>query len=120
MKGTILMQVVAALSTPEDAMALIEFLNKERIPSEIRTATEETGLDVTEVLVDDDQYDAACGAAEQWEANIREKAEARPRRRCAACNSPHLEQIADIDYEKTVTKIGTVLRCRDCGHLIAF
>ena len=113
------MQLLASLSTPEQAAELVAALGKAEISAETRNTTEETGLDVVEVLVEDAQYDDACAVVEAWEAAVLKAAESRTQRRCPACRSTDLEYLDPVAYEKSVTKISFMFRCKSCGHVVA-
>ena len=113
------MQLLASLSTPEQAAELVGVLGKEAIAAETRNTTEDSGLDVVEVLVEDDRYDDACAVVEAWEAAVLKAAEARTQRRCPACRSTELDYLDPAAYEKSVTKISFMLRCKACGHVVA-
>ena len=113
------MQLLASLSTPEQAAELVQILGKEAIHAETRNTTEETGLDVVEVWVEGEQYDDACAVVEAWEAAVLEAAKSQTQRRCPACRSTDVEYLDPEAYEKSVTKISFMLRCKSCGHVVA-
>ena len=113
------MQLLASLSSSEQAAELVHALDKQGIPAESRTTTEETGLDVVEVRVEETQYDEACVVVEAWEAAVLKAAESRMQRRCPPCRSTELEYLDPAAYEKSVTRISYMFRCKSCGHVIA-
>ena len=98
---------VVATLCPDEAPSLIQFLLSEKIPAVIRKQTEASGLEVTEVVVEESNYDAACDAAERWQAVLIEERERKSGRRCPSCNSWHLNHKMD-------DKIGIIFKCRDC------
>ncbi|MDD4872852.1 MAG: hypothetical protein PHR77_20050 [Kiritimatiellae bacterium] len=112
------MKTIATL-TPEYAQLLAAFLVEQGIACETRNTTDENGIDAAEVLVQDDIYESACKATEIWDAEMLAEDERRTSRRCPTCNSPHVEYIKDIDYEKTMTKIMAIYRCKDCNRVFA-
>jgi hypothetical protein len=112
------MKTVATLDA-ESARHLGEFLKKELVPFQTQGVTEESGLDAVEILVDDVRYEAACAVIEKWESRVMAEAERQSRRRCPACQSPHLDYVPDIDYDNTQTRLNAIYRCRDCGHIVA-
>jgi len=112
------MQTLATLD-PETAKVLVDFLAKEGIASETQAATDENGLDVTDILVADELYDRGCDATEKWQAALAAEAERRTQRRCPSCHSPNVEHVDGVDYEKTLTKITALYRCKDCGRIVA-
>jgi len=62
------------------ARELAERLNEGGIPAELRSATDENGLEFAEILVEDHHYDKACDVAEAWAAEL--AAEVKGNRRC--------------------------------------
>jgi hypothetical protein len=107
------MKSVAVLN-PDLAAGLVEVLQKAQIPCETRGITDEIGLEVIEVLVEDSQYDQACEASEQWQEQLTAEAQARSRRPCPKCRAPQsLERVHDEHYDEMGL---VVFRCRDCGE----
>jgi len=106
-----------AILNPEIAPALADFLGKEQIQCVTRAATDENGLEVTEVLVEDDRYEQACDASERWQEEVAAQTQARARRPCPKCRAPQaLERVQDARYEEAEL---VVLRCRECGEVFA-
>ena len=62
------MKTIASLGV-KFVVELTERLKKEAIPFEVRTFTQDNGLDYSDVLVEDGYYDRACDVAEAWEAD---------------------------------------------------
>ena len=62
------MKTIASLEV-DVAVELTERLKKEAIPFEIRTATQDNGLDYSDIMVADGYYDRACDVAEAWDAD---------------------------------------------------
>ncbi len=103
-----------AMLNPEAASGLAEFLGREQILCETRATTDENGLDVTEVLVEEDRYEQACDASERWQEEVAAAAQAQARRPCPKCRAPQgLERVQDGRYEEAGL---VVLRCRECGE----
>lgn len=63
------MKTVASLP-PQDAAEVSKVLQQERIVCEARVADEGSGLDTTELLVRDEDYDRACDAIEKWQEAV--------------------------------------------------
>lgn len=88
---------------------IMERLKREAIPAELRTVTQESGLEMCEVMVEDSFYDRGCDVVEAWDA---EKVAAQKKRsgiRCRKCGSQN--------YSSTwVEKIGNIYNCKDCGN----
>jgi len=57
---------VAGLLAAEQAAELADLLRSKRVRCELRTKAEEGGVQSTEVLVEDHDYEQACEIAEQW------------------------------------------------------
>ena len=110
------MKTIATMD-PEGARVLAAFLAKQGIVCQARGGTDEHGLDTTELLVPDDLEERACTAIEKWDAAMTAESERRAQRRCRECGSPHVEFVEDFDYEKSVTGITAVYRCRECGRI---
>jgi len=106
------MKTIASLEI-DVADELVERLKKEAIPLEIQTSTQESGLDYTDIMVEDGVFDRACDVAEAWEADRIAKSERRSNRRCPSCGSSHL------DYMDADRLGGVVWKCRDCGNTFA-
>ena len=106
------MQIVASLEI-DAARILLEQLRLDGIMAELRTRTEESGLETSEIMVEDDQYERACDVAEEWQAALTERNQKRSGRRCPKCGSWHLRYVPD-------EKVGDVWKCKDCGSDIVF
>jgi DNA-directed RNA polymerase subunit RPC12/RpoP len=106
------MQGVASLELGE-ARQLLEYLQKHGIPAELQPTKEESGLDIMEVLVPDDDYDRACVAAGEWDEQRVDDIQRKSPHRCPKCGSHRLEVLPN---EKEVI----AYRCRDCGAEILF
>lgn len=110
------MKTLAELDA-ETAASIVDGLKATGIFCETHPKTDENGLDVTELLVDDDHYDKACEMIEAWDSHRVAEAERRAQRRCPFCNSARVTYVDDIDYEKTVTKIPAMYRCGECARV---
>jgi DNA-directed RNA polymerase subunit RPC12/RpoP len=106
------MQSIASLEV-DTARVLLERLRLEGIVGELRTSTAESGLEISEIVVEDDQYERACDLAEAWQTELTERAEKSSGRRCPKCGSWHLRYVPD-------NKIGDVWKCNHCGCDIVF
>jgi hypothetical protein len=113
------MKLVASMYTPEQAAAMASMLREHGVASQTREGTEESGLEVVEILVADEVYDRACEVTEAWLAAAQEKAQSQSQRRCPACRSPNLDALDDSAVKGSITGITYILRCRDCGRMIA-
>jgi len=106
------MQSVASLEI-DAARVLFERLKRKGISADLRTTTAESGLDIGDIMVEDEQYDRACEVAETWHAELREEAEKKSRRCCPKCESCH------FDYAPR-EPVGPIWKCRDCGCEVVF
>jgi DNA-directed RNA polymerase subunit RPC12/RpoP len=107
------MQSVASLEI-DAARLLLEQLRTEGIVADLRTTTDESGLEISQVMVEDEQYERACDVAEAWQAALTEQTEKSSGRRCPKCGSWHLQYVPRDD------SVVDVWQCRDCGSEIAF
>ena len=105
------MKIVASLS-PQNIAKLMDLLKKENIPCESRIGTDEIGLEITDLLVPEADYDRACDIVENWQdADYKSKMQ----RRCPKCGGVDWESVRDAHYEKADL---VVYRCRSCGSLV--
>ena len=70
------MKTIALLEV-DRAKEVLERLKKESIPTEMRTATQESGLEMSEIKVPDDFYDRGCDVVEAWSAEMMAEAKKR-------------------------------------------
>ena len=98
---------------PETAEKLMRYLHSKRIPCRPRPFTEESGLPVTELLVEDVHYDAACEAAETWHEQDAEEEARANQWLCPRCRAPRLKRINHESLE-------VLYQCADCGVQVAF
>jgi Rieske Fe-S protein len=101
------MKAVASLELGQTG-EILERLRKQGIPAKIQTVTEESGLEMSEILVEDSDYDRGCDVVEAWQED-----QLAARRRgdsvyCRKCGSRNYDRTWD-------ERIGFVCRCRDCG-----
>jgi DNA-directed RNA polymerase subunit M/transcription elongation factor TFIIS len=106
------MRSIASLEA-DVAGSLLELLKTEAIPVEVRTTTQEGGLDISEIMVEDSVYERACDVAERWEAERVDEAEKRSGRHCPKCGSQHLTY---VPLENRVASY----RCKECGHAFLY
>jgi hypothetical protein len=106
------MKSVASLPI-DDARVFLERLQREGISADLRPTTEESGLDIGQIMVGDDQYDRACEVADTWLAELREETEKKSRKRCPKCESWHLDYVPR-------EPVGAIWKCRDCGCEVVF
>jgi Zn finger protein HypA/HybF involved in hydrogenase expression len=109
------MKTLATLGI-EEAPGLAEYLKTRGIRATVSPRTEDSGLEVGDVQVEDAVYEAACEAVDQRMAELEEEAEKNTSRRCPSCDSPHVEYLQNPDNVRTLTKIEGVFRCLDCGR----
>jgi len=110
------MNVVGTFFSPDEVREFIKVLDEAQIPYQLRTSTDEGGLETTELLADDAHYERACDVVENLQAAKAAASEQALHRkiRCAKCGSAAWERVEDESY----SKLGlTVMRCKDCGCL---
>lgn len=108
------MKTVAGLP-PQEAAEVAKLLEEHHILYESRIVEEGSGLETTEVLVGDSDYDRACELIENWQAAIATKRHQRLTRHCPKCGSQEWEPVEDAQYAKADL---TVFRCKACGCMI--
>lgn len=86
-----------------------ERLKQAGVPFEVKTTTEESGLETSEILVDPAAYDRGCQVAEAWADDMQENYRQRHGRRCPNCNSRNVKH---LPHET----LGYIYQCEDCGH----
>ena len=101
------MKTIAELQA-EEAADLSERLKSKAIPVEVRPITRESGLDMSELLVEDIFYERACDAADSWQTERLAEAEKRYSWSCPKCKSRRLECIPN-------DRVEYMFRCKDCG-----
>jgi hypothetical protein len=110
------MKTVASLP-PQDVADLAEVLGNEGIVCSAQLSHPQSGLDTTDLLVDDVDYERACDVIETWvQAGGEEESRATtPRPRCPKFRPQSWEQVEDADYERVELP---VFRCKECGCLV--
>ena len=101
------MRTIANLPA-EAAQSLLARLKHEGIPAQIRSCADESGVDASEIVVEDADHERACDVADAWDAERVAEAEKRATRRCPKCGSPRLEY---VPHEK----LEYICRCTACG-----
>lgn len=88
---------------------IMERLKQLNIPGEIRPMTEESGLEMCEIVVEDSYYDRACDVIEAWDAEKLTTQRKLSGICCRDCGSQN--------YTSTwVEKIGYIHNCKNCGN----
>jgi len=102
------MKSIASLETTI-AGKLSERLKTEAITNEIRTLRQDSGLDFSEILVEDADFERACDVAETWQAEQDAEAEEQSQRHCPKCGSGLL----DYTWLENLTPSA---KCKRCGY----
>ena len=101
------MKTIASLEVGQTSEILTRLKSKQ-IPAEVRTALQESGLEMSEILVADDYYDLGCDIVEAWYADQLAAQMKRSKVYCKKCGSR--------DYDrKWDERIGYICKCRRCG-----
>ena len=109
------MKTVAILNH-EAASDLAEYLRQAGVTSEARPVLEESGLESTEVLVEDELFDRACEISERWQEAVTSEAQKRVSQTCPKCGTPHaMERVQDNDFDEMGL---VVFRCKQCGEAV--
>jgi hypothetical protein len=98
------------LSTEASLAEILERLEKAGVPVSVRTTTQENGMDLSEILVDDAYYDRGCDAVEAW--SDEKQAELRKKGCSPWCHKCGSHNIEIIPHEKLVY----YYQCKDCGY----
>jgi predicted RNA-binding Zn-ribbon protein involved in translation (DUF1610 family) len=91
--------------TPE----VLERLKKEGIPAHIRTLTHESGLEFSEIIVDDGFYGRGCDVVERWYSEQLAAAKKGSGVYCRNCGSRNYDRAWN-------ERIGYIYKCKDCGY----
>jgi len=99
-------RVIASMEAGQTGTVL-ERLKMAGIPVEVRTTSNESGLETSEILVEDNYYDRGCDVVE---ALFEEQANAKPKRkaRCPNCGSENCQSTPHI-------RLNWITQCKDCG-----
>ena len=108
------MKVLSTFHSPEEYSELTRLLEADRIPYELRTLQEESGLEAIELIVEDGHYEHACDVVDNWfSAQVAAQQKALHERiRCAKCGSSNWERVNDPFYSE---KGLVAMTCKDCG-----
>jgi hypothetical protein len=101
-------KVIASLAAGQ-ADAILECLKAAGIPVEVKAIVEESGLEMSELLVADADYGRSCDAVEAWSAEVQAEAKKRTGQHCGKCGSPNVDKLPHED-------LGYYYRCKDCGY----
>lgn len=102
------MKTIASLEVGQTGV-LLERLKKQSIPAEICTTTQEGGLEITEIDVEDCYYDRGCDVVEAWYAEQIQQQKKWSGVYCRKCGLR--------DYDATWDeRIGYLYKCKRCGE----
>jgi len=102
------MKSIASLEVGQTG-EILERLRKEAIPATIQTVTAETGLEMSEILVEDSYFDRGCDIVEAWASEQEAKQKKAAGIFCRKCGSLNYDRAWD-------EKIGYICKCKDCGN----
>src|SRR5882757_7745381 len=101
------MKTIASLEVGQMG-EILDRLKKQEIPAEIRTITQESGLEMSEIMVEDSYFDRGCDVVEAWYAEeLAEKKKTGVY--CRKCGSRNY----DRTWDETIRDI---YKCKDCGE----
>lgn len=105
------MKTIASLEVGHTG-ELLERLRKEAIPTNIHVITIESGLEMTEIMVQDAYYERGCAVVQAWHAEQLAKSKKRSGVSCPKCGSRNYDRISDARNRETY-------KCKDCGYQFA-
>jgi Zn finger protein HypA/HybF involved in hydrogenase expression len=105
------MKAIASLELGQTG-EILERLRKQGIPAELQTVTQDSGLEMSEILVEDGDYDRGCDVVEAWHEDQLAQQRRRDSVYCHKCGSRNYDRTWD-------ERIGFVCKCRDCGDEFA-
>lgn len=113
------MTLLASYPDPAEATLALDALRRGGVVTETRTA-EENGLEFTEIHVQEDGYDRACGVIERHDEEVMalKLEEHRRSAGCPSCGSLDLKVRNDLDCSGSITGISYIMECGSCGRLI--
>ena len=103
------MKTIALLQVGQTG-EILERLKSQAIPAEIRTSTKESGLETSEIMVEDAYYDRGCDLVESWYAEQVTAQKKRSGLYCHKCGSLNHE----ITWDE---RIGYTHKCKNCGDV---
>jgi hypothetical protein len=89
---------------------ILDRLKKAGVPVSVRTTTEESGLDISEIAVDDVYYDRGCDVVEAW--SDEKAAESEKKGCCTWCRKCGSRNVETIPHDT----LGYCYKCKDCGN----
>ena len=105
------MKAIASLEVGQTG-EILSRLEQAQIHAEVRTTPQESGLEMSEILVADDYYDRGCDIVEAWYAEQLEAQKKRSGVYCKKCGSRDYDQRWD-------EQIGSIYKCKKCGDEFA-
>ena len=101
------MKTIASLEIGQIGEILAR-LKKEQIAAEVRTTPQESGLEMSEILVADECFDRGCDVVEAWYAELLAAQKRLSGIHCRKCGSR--------DYDRNWDEqIGYTYKCKKCG-----
>ncbi len=102
------LKIIASLEVGQTS-EIMERLKQQNIPATIRTITQESGLEMSEIVVEDSYYDRGCDVVEAWYAEQQDNQKKQSGICCRKCGSRNYTSV-------WVEKIGNIYNCKDCGN----
>jgi predicted RNA-binding Zn-ribbon protein involved in translation (DUF1610 family) len=75
----------------------------------VRTVTQESGLELSEIMVEDTFYDRGCDVVETWYSEQLAAAKKWAGVHCLKCGSQNYDRTWD-------ERLGYVYKCKECGY----
>jgi DNA-directed RNA polymerase subunit RPC12/RpoP len=102
------MKTIASLEVGQTD-EIMDRLKKAEIPAEIRTIAQESGLEMSEIIVEDSHFARGCDVVEAWYAEMLAEQKKISGVRCRRCGSRNY----DRTWHET---LGYSYKCKDCGE----
>jgi Zn finger protein HypA/HybF involved in hydrogenase expression len=102
------MKTIASLEVGQMG-EILDRLRDRAIPFEMRTVRQESGLEMSEVLVEDSDFDRGCDVVEAWQEDQLANQKKQGSVYCRKCGSRNYDRTWDEN-------VGFVCKCKDCGY----
>jgi DNA-directed RNA polymerase subunit RPC12/RpoP len=102
------MKTIASLEVGQTG-EIMDRLKKAAIPAETRTIAQESGLEMSEIIVEHSHFDRGCDVVETWYAEMLAEQKKMSGVRCRRCGSRNY----DRTWDET---LGYIYKCEDCGE----
>jgi hypothetical protein len=88
---------------------VLDRLKKKDIPHEVHTSTQDSGLEISDIVVDDSDYDRGCDVVEAWAKEQEIESRKRLSVYCKRCGCRDVVTVPHPELEY-------VYKCNGCGY----